>query len=138
MKKFLIFLLIVLVGIQFIPVERTNPEVKNDLLTSAEVKNILVRSCYDCHSNQTEWTWYSKIAPASWLIVSDVNSGREHLNFSEWGNYKRNKQEELKREIWEEVLNENMPLWTYRIIHPSSKLNEAEKELIRAWSTGSR
>jgi hypothetical protein len=138
MKKFLIFLLIVLVGIQFIPVERTNPEVKNDLLTSAEVKNILVRSCYDCHSNQTEWTWYSKIAPASWLIVSDVNSGREHLNFSEWGNYKRNKQEELRREIWEEVLNENMPLWTYRILHPSSKLSEVEKELIRAWSTGSR
>ena len=98
MKKFIIFLVVVIIGIQFIPVERTNPPVVSDIDAPSEVKDILRKACYDCHSNETKWVWYTKIAPASFLAVKDVNEGREHLNFSEWGNY-TSKTEEIKKEI---------------------------------------
>jgi len=70
----------VFVLIQFIPVARTNPPVEGEISASPEVMSILRRACYDCHSNETRWPWYSKIAPVSWLSVKDVNEGREHLN----------------------------------------------------------
>jgi len=97
MKKFLIFLVVVIAGIQFIPVEQTNPPVENDLFASNEVKDILKRACYDCHSNETNWAWYTKVAPMSWLAASDVNGGRENLNFSEWENIGTMDQKKITR-----------------------------------------
>ena len=134
MKKFIAFLVVVIIGIQFIPVERTNPPVISDLDAPSAVKDILRKACYDCHSNETNWAWYTKIAPASFLAVRDVNEGREHLNFSEWGNY-TNKTEKIKEEIWEEVREENMPLWQYRVVHSEAKLTQEEKNLLRNWAT---
>lgn len=134
MKKFLIIIVIVLVGIQFIPVERTNPPVKSDLTAPKEIKEILKRACYDCHSNETNWVWYTKIAPSSFLAVSDVNDARKHLNFSEWGTLENNKQKKLKEEIWEEIREEQMPLWQYKIFHNESKLTQQDKNLIRNWA----
>ncbi len=134
MKKFIIFLVVVIIGIQFIPVERTNPPVVSDIDAPSEVKDILRKACYDCHSNETKWVWYTKIAPASFLAVKDVNEGRENLNFSEWGNY-TSKTEEIKKEIWEEVREEKMPLWQYRIFHSEAKLTPEEKNLLRNWAT---
>lgn len=135
MKKFLIFLVIVIVGIQFIPLEQNNPPVENDLFASNEVKDILRKACYDCHSNETDWAWYTKVAPVSWLVTSDVNNGRKHLNFSEWGNLRASEQDKIKEEIWEEVREETMPLWQYRIMHPSTKLSIEEKNVLRNWTT---
>jgi hypothetical protein len=135
MKKFLIFLVIVIVGIQFIPLEQNNPPVENDLFASNEVKDILRKACYDCHSNETDWAWYTKVAPLSWLTTSDVNNGRKHLNFSEWGNLRASEQDKIKEEIWEEVREETMPLWQYRIMHPSTKLSIEEKNVLRNWTT---
>ena len=132
MKKILIALIIVLVGIQFIPVERTNPPVKNEIDAPADVKAILKKTCYNCHSNETNWVWYTKIAPASFLAVSDVNDGRKHLNFSEWD---INKEVKAKEEIWDEVREEQMPPWQYRIFHSESKLTQEEKDIIRNWAT---
>jgi len=132
MKKILIALIIVLVGIQFIPVERTNPPVKNEIDAPADVKAILKKTCYNCHSNETNWVWYTKIAPASFLAVSDVNDGRKHLNFSEWD---INKEMKAKEEIWDEVREEQMPPWQYRIFHSESKLTQEEKNIIRNWAT---
>ena len=134
MKKFIAFLVVVLIGIQFIPVERTNPPVVSDIDAPSDVKNILRKACYDCHSNETNWAWYTKIAPASFLAIKDVNEGRENLNFSEWGNY-TGKTEDIKKEIWEEVREEKMPLWQYRIIHSEAKLTPEEKNLLRNWAT---
>lgn len=134
MKKFIAFLVVAIIGIQFIPVERTNPPVTSDIDAPANIKAILKKACYDCHSNETNWTWYTKIAPASFLAVKDVNEGREHLNFSEWGNY-TNKTEKIKEEIWEEVREENMPLWQYRVFHSEAKLTPEEKNLLRNWAT---
>jgi uncharacterized membrane protein len=134
MKKFIAFLVVVLIGIQFIPVERTNPPVVSDIDAPSAVKDILRKACYDCHSNETNWAWYTKIAPASFLAVKDVNEGRENLNFSEWGNY-TNKTEKIKEEIWEEVREERMPPWMYRVSHSESKLTPEEKNLLRNWAT---
>lgn len=134
MKKFIALLVVVIVGIQFIPVERTNPPVQSDIDAPANIKAILKKACYDCHSNETNWVWYTKIAPASFLAVKDVNEGRKKINFSEWGNY-TNKTEKIKEEIWEEVREENMPPWQYRVVHSEAKLTQEEKNLLRNWAT---
>ena len=131
MKKVLIALVIIFVGIQFIPVERTNPQVKSEIDASPEVKAIFKKACYDCHSNETKWIWYSKVAPVSFLIADDVKSGRRHLNFSEWDVDKETK---AKDEIWDEIRNEDMPLWSYRIMHSEAKLTQEEKNVIRNWA----
>lgn len=133
MKKFLFFLLIVLIGIQFIPVEQNNPPVKQEMPMPVNVKEILSRSCFDCHSNLTEWQWYSKVAPMSFLITNHVKEGREHLNFTEWDYYSTN-YDKVKKEIWEEVLNEKMPPWSYRVINPKGKLSDEDKRIIREWA----
>jgi len=133
-KFFWILFLIALIVIQFIPVKRTNPASISEIDAPADVKAIFRNSCFDCHSNETVWPWYSYVAPASWLLVSDINEGRENLNFSNWGNLDRSKQTKLREEIWEEIREERMPLWQYRILHPGSKLSQEQKNLIRNWS----
>lgn len=134
MKKFIAFIILVLIGIQFIPVERTNPPVQSDIDAPQNIKEILKKACYDCHSNETEWAWYTKIAPISFLSVSDVEGGRKHLNFSEWGSY-TGKEDKLKEEIWEEVREEQMPPWMYRVTHKAAKLTPEEKNILRNWAT---
>ena len=135
MKKFLwILFFIALIVIQFIPMNRTNPASISEINTPDDLKTIFRNSCYNCHSNETVWPWYSYIAPASWLLVSDVNEGREHLNFSNWNTLDLSKQTKLREEIWEEIREEKMPLWQYRILHPGSKLSQEQKNLIRNWA----
>ena len=133
MKKLIALLVLVLIGIQFIPVERTNPLVVYDIDAPANIKTVLKKACYDCHSNETEWAWYTEIAPLSFLTVKDVNEGREHLNFSEWGKY-TNKLGQVKDEIWEEVREEHMPPWMYRVVHSDAKLSQEEKDVLRNWA----
>ena len=133
MKKPLIVLVVIIVGIQFIPVERTNPPIQSEISAPENVKVILKKACYDCHSNETNWAWYTKIAPASFLVAKDVNDGRRHINFSEWN---VNKEEHAKDEIWEEIREEQMPPWQYKIFHSESKLSQEEKNIIRNWATG--
>ena len=133
MKKFIAFLVVVLVGIQFIPVERTNPPVQSDIDAPSDVKAILKKACYDCHSNETNWVWYTKVAPMSFLAAKDVNNGRKHLNFSMWGTY-TGKTDKIMDEIWEEVREEQMPPWQYRIAHSEAKLTPEEKNILRNWA----
>ncbi|MBE0539203.1 MAG: heme-binding domain-containing protein [Ignavibacterium sp.] len=132
MKKFLIAVVVILIGIQFIPVERTNPPVISDINAPAEVKVILKKACYDCHSNETNWAWYTKVAPSSFLAAKDVNDARKHLNFSEWN---VNKEAKYKEEIWDEIREEQMPPWQYKIFHSEAKLTPEEKNLLRNWAT---
>lgn len=133
MKKFIAFIIVVLIGIQFIPVERTNPPVPSEIDAPANIKAIFKKACYDCHSNETNWAWYTKIAPASFLAVKDVEDGRKHLNFSEWGNY-TNKTQKMKEEIWDEIREEQMPPWQYKIFHSDKVLTQNEKDLVRSWA----
>ena len=124
------------IGIQFYTVERTNPPVTGDLKEPAEVKEILRRACYDCHSNETEWPFYSYVAPFSWLVVKDVDEARRELNFSNWARITRAKQAKAKKEVWEEVESGNMPLWYYVPLHSGAKLSEEDKDILRKWSRG--
>jgi hypothetical protein len=89
-------------------------------------------SCYDCHSNDTKWPWYSHVAPVSWIVTSDVKSGREWLNFSEWESYNEAKKEKLKKLIYREVVAA-MPLYIYTTAHDNAKLSDEQKNLIRQW-----
>lgn len=131
----LLFTLIAIIGIQFINVEKTNPPVTADLNAPPEVKTILQQSCYDCHSNETKWPWYSKIAPISWLISNHVIEGREHLNFSDWEKLYPSKQRKLKDEIWEEIEKDQMPMGNYTMLHPSAKLDLMKKQTIKKWTS---
>ena len=124
--------------IQFVPVNRTNPPVGADLTAPTEVVSISRRACYDCHSNETVWPWYSRIAPVSWLIAHDVNEGRAALNFSTWNRLSAEKQAEAVHESWEEVAEGKMPTWYYVAVHPEARLSAADKSALRAWALSVR
>ena len=127
-------LAVVLLAIQLVPVERSNPPVEGEVDAPDEVAALLERSCYDCHSNQTRWPWYSRVAPISWLVAHDVEEGREHLNFSEWNRLDAKERRELMHEIWEEVEEGEMPLWFYLPLHPEARLAPDDLDSLRAWT----
>ena len=136
MKIILILIVVLLLAIQFIPVDRTNPPVKAEIDAPANVKAIFKKACYDCHSNETVWPWYSYIAPVSWLIADDVEEGRDHLNFSGWENLSRQDKAKEKDEIWEHIEKDEMPLGKYKFMHPEAKLSQKEKDIIKDWAGG--
>lgn len=135
-KIFFILVFLALIGIQFIEVERTNPPVIGDLQAPGQVKELLKKSCYDCHSNETKWPWYSYVAPISWLVLNDVKDGRKHLNFSEWEKLSLRKKADAKKEIWNEVSEDKMPMTIYTYTHPGAKLDITQKNIIKQWATG--
>lgn len=135
MGKVIFYIIIIaLIGIQFIKVERSNPPVTADLNAPAEIKAILKNSCYDCHSNQTKFPWYSSVAPISWMIADHVKEGRAELNFSDWGKLSYQNKSNLKKKIWEEVNNDKMPLSVYTIVHPTAQIDEMKKLAIKNWA----
>ncbi len=138
MKKTLFIIILLLVAIQFIRPERTNPPVdaKSTLKAPVEVMQILKRSCYDCHSNETVWPWYSNIAPLSWSIVGHVNDGRKALNFSRWTEIDpKIKEKRIKRAI-KTTANGMMPLSTYLWLHEDAKLSKENKAVLKKWFEG--
>jgi hypothetical protein len=114
------------VGIQFVPYGRdhVNPPVGAEpVWDSPGTRTLAKQACFDCHSNETEWPAYSRVAPVSWLIQRDVAEGRAVLNFSEW----QRRQEEAA-EAAEEVREGEMPLQIYRLMHAHARLSAAERE----------
>jgi hypothetical protein len=88
----------------------------------------------DCHSNQTVWPWYSYVAPMSWLVERDVQSGRNRINFSEWDRYTAKQQKKLFADIASAVKNGEMPLPQYTLVHPQAKLSDAERDMVYGWA----
>ena len=125
---------IVLVLIQLIPADRTNPPVRIDVDAPDEVKEILRRACYDCHSHETRWPWYSRVAPVSWWIADHVEHGRGDLNFSEWPALDFYAQELAFKDIEEQITKGEMPLRNYTILHPEARLTDDERETILRWA----
>ena len=123
----------VLFIINLIPVNLSNPPTTSEIKTPDNIQRILEESCYDCHSNETTWYWYTKYAPISWLIAHDVNEGREYLNFSTWDKYSENEKKELMYESIEEIKEGEMPLKIYELMHPDSKISEEELEILTTW-----
>jgi hypothetical protein len=126
--------LIVAVAIQLVPVERANPPVEFEVDPPADVHAILKRSCYDCHSNETRWPWYSRVAPASWLVARDVRRGREDLNFSEWPAFDFEDQEVALSDIVKQIDKGKMPLPVYLVMHPGARLSESERGRLLEWA----
>ncbi len=127
-------LLVLLAIIQFVPVQKSNPPSGAEIDAPLEVKQVFRRACYDCHSNETLWPWYSSLAPVSWLVAHDVREGRAKVNFTAWKAMEPEKEADLVGEIWEEVEDGEMPPWFYRWVHPGSRMADSEKTLIRQWS----
>ncbi len=133
-KKVLIGTVVLFVAIELIPVERTNPPVEQEIDAPEPVLAILRRSCYDCHSHQTRWPWYSRVAPVSWLVAHDVEEGREHLNFSTWNRYSERERKKRIGQAWEEIEEGEMPLWTYLLLHGEARLSDDDKRVLEAWA----
>ncbi len=128
-------LAILLLGIQAVPVERTNPAIEADLEAPAPVEAILRRSCYDCHSNETRWPWYAYVAPVSWLVAHDVNEARGDVNFSSWELMNDKDEANARHETWKEIDKGKMPLPKYVRLHPEARLSPEDLAVLRAWFT---
>jgi len=139
--KYIIYVLLaILIIIQFIPstLPENSSDVSNDILVTEnapeEVSEILHKACYDCHSSQTTYPWYSHVAPVSWLISSDTRKGREELNFSEWAELSKRSKIKILNEMAEEVEERNMPLKIYTVIHRDAVLSDSEIASISNWT----
>jgi hypothetical protein len=130
----ILVLVAALVLSQAIRIDKTNPPMSSDVSADPAVKSMLKRACYNCHSNETVWPWYSGVAPVSWLVGSDVHEGRSNLNFSEWGAYSKDTQALKLSAVIKETQEGEMPPWYYSMIHGDSRLNQQERDLIKAWA----
>ncbi|NOX16728.1 MAG: heme-binding domain-containing protein [Chlorobi bacterium] len=138
MKIFLYILLFAFIAIQFIHINKTNPKVRTDLKAPENVKKIIKESCYNCHSNETDWPWYSGVAPVSWFVAADVNDGRKRLNFSEWKIASRSKVKEIKKKIFDEINKGEMPPQRYIYLHPAAEITFNELQAIKRWAASDR
>ncbi|HKJ92614.1 MAG TPA: heme-binding domain-containing protein [Longimicrobiales bacterium] len=129
-------LIVVFAVIQLIPGgAMINPPVTGEVQAPAAVMQVMKTSCYDCHSNETTWPWYSHVAPVSWLVRRDVNEGRRHLNFSTWaGASDRRKAHRLRDDIPHQLDEHEMPLWYYTIIHRNAVLTNDQRATLRQWA----
>ena len=107
-------------------------------VVDAETVRILQRSCQNCHSQNTDWPWYSYIAPVSWLIEKDVHQARSHMNLSGWGLYSLEEKQDLLSVLAAAVRSRQMPPPRYTLMHRSAKLSEPERERIYQWARGER
>jgi hypothetical protein len=127
--------LLVLVGMQFFPAERTNPPAGTRIEVPEDVSRILERACYDCHSNSTRWPWYSRVAPVSWWLADHVTEARSHLDFTDWPAHDADKAAHKLAEIYDEVAAGEMPLSSYVLLHPGARLSDADRGKILGWAS---
>lgn len=134
----LILFLVAFIGVQFVRPDRTNPPAP--LAASLKAKTpphitaLLDRSCRDCHSNETDWPWYTSVSPTSWLVANHVQHGREHFNYSEWNTYDSDDRDKFLGAMCDLVKRERMPLPSYLLIHPGAKLSPADVTALCSWS----
>ena len=122
-KVIAIIVLIVLVGIQFVPTKRNKSDVtpQTDFMLVSEVpitiQNQLKVSCYDCHSNNTSYPWYNNVQPIAWFLENHIKEGKAELNFNEWKNYSDRRKNSKLRSIIKQIENGEMPMDSYTLIH---------------------
>ncbi len=140
LKKIFIISFICFVLIQFYqPAQNTdNGQVSSTYFSIVDsvplnIQNILQNSCYDCHSNNTNYRWYDYIQPARALVESHIKNAKKDLNFSEWGNYSSRKQQTKLDRIIKQIKQNEMPLKSYTIMHTSAKLSNADKQQLLNW-----
>lgn len=136
MKKVLVVILVAFIMIQFFPIDKTNPPLNPgmDFLkikkTPPEIAKIINTSCYDCHSHETRYPWYSSIAPSSWFLKNHIDEGRKHLNFSIFSTYEPKRQAHKLQECIEMIEKDEMPLESYIVGHSDAKLTPEQKQAL--------
>lgn len=128
-----VILIIAFSGIQFVHPEIKNPPVTADFEAPADVKGIIKRACYDCHSNQTNLRWYDKIAPVYWQVAQHVKDGRAGLNFSEW---KKMAPADQKAKLWEAINQISagaMPVKDYVLVHSSATVSAEDLNILKKY-----
>ena len=139
-RRTLVILLVILVIIQFIrPSKNLSSSISpNDIskiyVVPDTIQKILQVTCYDCHSNNTRYPWYSKIQPVYWWLTSHINDGKGALNFSEFGAYSIRKQYNRLEGISNEVKDGGMPISPYLWIHHDADLSDSQKLMLRTWA----
>lgn len=138
MKKFLIILLVLFIIIQFFRIDKTNPPINQgmDFLTIKKTPEAIAtnirNACYDCHSNETKYPWYSNVQPIAWFLKKHIDDGRKHLNFSIFATYEPKRQAHKLEESVEMLEKGEMPLDSYVINHPEAKLTDEQRaEMIK-------
>ena len=140
LKNILLTLICIFGIIQFIRPAKNLGEAfgPNDITQSVavpeDVKNILVASCYDCHSNHTNHMWYENIQPIGWWIGEHISDGKRHLNFSEFNTYKDKRKSHKFEEIGETITAKEMPMSSYTLIHGNAKLSDEQIKLVLNWA----
>ncbi len=140
-KKISLGIITLLIIFQFFRIDKSTkaliPEKDFILLSKAnpEVTALLKNSCYDCHSNQINYPWYTNIAPVSWWVKNHINEGSHHLNFSDWGNYSSRKADHKLKECIEMIKGGEMPLESYTWMHGSAKLSKEQQSALVAFFT---
>lgn len=138
-KIIAIVLLLAFVGIQFIPttsnqsdsVPSTDFMLVNNVPENIQKK--LQVSCYDCHSNNTNYPWYNKVQPVSWFLEDHIKEGKAELNFNEWDSLSNRRKKSKLRSIIKQIESDEMPLYSYTLIHRDASFSEAEKQELIRW-----
>jgi len=133
-RRALLAVALALLLAQVVPVDRSNPAVAAEVAAPPQVRAILRRACYDCHSNETVWPWYGRVAPVSWLLARDVREGRKEVNFSVFGQYADKRRQRKWIEIPEQVEKGEMPPWFYAAMHREARLSEADRAVLVRWA----
>lgn len=138
MKRAIFIMVVLFLAMQLIQTDKTNPTLDENLeITAPEnIETMFKNACYDCHSNQTKWPWYSSIAPGSWIIYRHVKHGRKALDFTAWENYSKEDKKKKLKAIYRTVYG-SMPLVGYLKLHDEAILTKEQREEIRTW-TGAR
>ncbi|NQX81620.1 MAG: heme-binding domain-containing protein [Flavobacteriaceae bacterium] len=140
-KKIIVAVVLILIAIQFVPVKENISDIipSTDMLKMLDapenVATIFKESCYNCHSNNTNYPWYSQISPVSLFVDHHIAEGKDELDFSDFGNYSTKRKSKKLREIVEEIEDDKMPLTSYLVMHGEAKLSEEEKTIIIDWVT---
>ena len=116
----------------------TNHTILRDAQIDPETLAIVERACQNCHSQKTEWPWYSHVAPVSWLLARDVQQARIHLNLSQWQDYAPDDRLRLLSEIGSAVRTRAMPVQRYLLLHPEARLTDIERQQIYRWTRTER
>jgi hypothetical protein len=144
LKKILFLLLVVFFAIQFIqPARNTNGQVLPTDISKVvsvpeNVQSLLQTACYDCHSNQTNYPWYTYVQPVGWILQNHITNGKKELNFNDFGSYSKRRQQSKLKAIAGQVRDDEMPLSSYRLMHEKARLNKDEKAALINWANNTK
>ncbi len=138
-KKILLALLIVFIAIQFIQpahnkaVQVLPTDFAKVFVVPNNVQSVLQNACYDCHSNNTNYPWYSNIQPMAWIMARHIKNGKDKLNFSDFGSYTSRRQISKLKGIANQIKDDEMPISSYKMMHKNARLSKEQKDLIMDW-----